>query len=79
MSAVPAAMCDQVLALPISGEAFLLRRRGHAVLVDGGWKKDNVTRVLATHLPAIKPLDIVVCTHGDGDHAGGFRKIPSIC
>ncbi|CAM4165609.1 MBL fold metallo-hydrolase [Roseomonas mucosa] len=75
MSAVPAAMCDQVLALPISGEAFLLRRRGHAVLVDGGWKKDNVTRVLATHLPAIKPLDIVVCTHGDGDHAGGLPDV----
>lgn len=75
MSSVPAGICDQVLALPISGEAFLLRRRGYAVLVDGGWKKDNVTSVLATHLPATKPLDIVVCTHGDGDHAGGLPDV----
>jgi hypothetical protein len=75
MSAVPAATCDQVLALPISGEAFLLRRRGYAVLIDGGWKQNELYRVLAMHLPTTKPLDIVVCTHGDGDHAGGLPEV----
>lgn len=75
MSAGPADTCDLLLALPISGEAFLLRRRGHAVLVDGGWKKDNLTRVLATHLSKKTKLDIVACTHGDGDHAAGLPDV----
>jgi hypothetical protein len=66
---------DQLLALPVSGEAFLLRRRGHAVLVDGGWKKDKVAAVIGAHLPALRTLDIVVCTHGDGDHAGGLPEL----
>ena len=63
---------DQVLALPITGEAFLLRRQGRTVLVDGGWKKDKIVHALVPYVPATKTLDVVVCTHGDGDHAGGL-------
>lgn len=68
-------MPDQLLALPIDGESFLLHRQGRSVLVDGGWKKDNVVGVLAKHWPALNTLDIVVCTHGDGDHAGGLPDL----
>jgi len=63
---------DQLLALPITGESFLLRRRGHTVLVDGGWKQDKIVQALVPHFPVSKTLDIVVRTHGDGDHAGGL-------
>ncbi len=63
---------DQLLALPITGEAFLLRRQGRTVVVDGGWKKDKIVRALVPYVPASKTLDVVVCTHGDGDHAGGL-------
>lgn len=75
MSNRPLTMHDQVFALPISGESFLLSRRRHTVLVDGGWKKDKVADVLAAQFPTMTALDVVVCTHGDGDHAGGLPDL----
>lgn len=66
---------DQLLALPITGEAFLLRRQGRTVLVDGGWKKDKIVHALVPYVSATKTLDVVVCTHGDGDHAGGLVEL----
>lgn len=75
MSNPPHSVLDKLLALPISGEAFLLRRRGRAVLVDGGWKKDRVAEVITALIPAVTTLDVVVCTHGDGDHAGGLPEL----
>jgi len=77
VSSRPHALHDLVLALPITGESFLLRRRGHTVLVDGGWKKDKIADVLAAHFPAVTALDVIVCTHGDGDHAGGLPNLLS--
>ena len=72
MTSLSSRQIDQLLALPITGEAFLLRRQGRTVLVDGGWKKDKIVHALAPHVSAAKTLDVVVCTHGDGDHAGGL-------
>ena len=69
------AMSESLLALPLSGESFLLRRLGCTVLVDGGWKKDRVVDVLKNLLQPSAILDVVVCTHGDGDHAGGLPDL----
>lgn len=66
---------DMVLALPVKGESFLLRRAGRAVLVDGGWPSDGIANVLERHVRDVQRLDIVLCTHGDGDHAGGLPNL----
>ena len=66
---------DLVLALPVKGESFLLRRAGRAVLVDGGWKSDRIANVLERHVPDVQRLDVVLCTHGDQDHAGGLPNL----
>ncbi|SIT20320.1 MBL fold metallo-hydrolase [Insolitispirillum peregrinum] len=66
---------DMVLALPIHGEAFLLRRGGIHVLVDSGYKKDNISNVIKEHICDVNRLDIVVCTHGDADHVGGLPDL----
>ena len=65
---------DKAFALPLSGESFLLRRAGYSVLVDGGWKTDDVAKVLQRHFPALDKIDAVICTHGDGDHAEGLPQ-----
>ncbi|WP_170547134.1 MBL fold metallo-hydrolase [Ruegeria arenilitoris] len=64
-----------LLALPISGESFLLRRAGKNVLVDGGYKKDEIAHVLEHQIRDVQYLDVVVCTHGDGDHVGGLSAL----
>jgi hypothetical protein len=66
---------DMLLALPINGESFLLRRGGKNVLVDGGYKRDKVADVLKHHVRDVQHLDVVVCTHGDGDHIGGLPAL----
>ncbi|WP_170756498.1 MBL fold metallo-hydrolase [Ruegeria lacuscaerulensis] len=66
---------DMVLALPIEGESFILRREGKYVLVDGGFKKDRIDRVLKRYVPQKDYLDVVVCTHGDRDHVGGLPAL----
>lgn len=64
-----------LLALPVKGESFLLRRAGLAVLVDGGWASDKIHDVLKRNVSGLGHLDVVVCTHGDGDHAGGLPNL----
>lgn len=66
---------DRLWALPIKGEAFLLRRGGHSVLVDGGWDGKVLASSIAAHAPDIQKLDVVVCTHADKDHAGGLATL----
>ena len=66
---------DMVLALPVRGESFLLRRARRAVLVDGGLPSDRVATVLERHVGDVRRLDVVLCTHGDRDHAGGLPKL----
>lgn len=63
---------DQLLALPIKGESFLLRRGPYSVLVDGGWDGHVLADAIADYDPQLRKIDIVVCTHADRDHAGGL-------
>ncbi|WP_081963162.1 MBL fold metallo-hydrolase [Pseudomonas sp. ML96] len=58
------------VALPVAGDAFLLRRSEHDILVDGGKSSVRLAKALAEH--NVDHLDIVVCTHADYDHAGGL-------
>jgi hypothetical protein len=64
---------DQFVALPVFGDAFLLRRAGRVVLVDGGMSSARLIRLLGEY--GITHLDIVVCTHADFDHAGGLMGL----
>src|SRR5947208_12232464 len=73
---------DSLFALPIKGESFLLRRGRHHVLVDGGGSLRKVSdsglalsHALKTICPTMRGLDIVVCTHADGDHAAGLASL----
>lgn len=66
---------DMLLALPIKGESFLFRRAGRAVLVDGGYKGDKIPDKLKRHVKDLERLDVVLCTHGDSDHAGGLPNL----
>lgn len=75
MLASPPGRQDFLLALPIKGESFLLRRAGKTVLVDGGYEKDKIAHVLEKQIKDVQHLDIVVCTHGDGDHVGGLPAL----
>ena len=75
MTAVLPKLGDMLLALPINGESFLLRRAGKNVLVDGGYKRDKIADVLKHHVRDVHYLDIVICTHGDSDHVGGLPAL----
>jgi hypothetical protein len=73
---------DQLLALPIRGESFLLRRGSRHILVDGGGSLHKISksgqalaRSLSTVGPSLRTLDVVVCTHADGDHAAGLASL----
>lgn len=58
------------MALPVAGDAFLLRRAGREILVDGGSGSTRLLRELYNF--KVYHLDVVVCTHADRDHAGGL-------
>lgn len=71
-------MTSKFIALPlVSGESFLLMTPDHqgkerVILVDAGTKSANLAHVLRGVDPSVTHIDIVVCTHRDNDHAGGF-------
>lgn len=75
MSASPPRHRSSLHALPISGDSFLLCRGRYTVLVDAGYKRDQIARVLQDHFPDRTHIDIVVCTHADRDHAGGLPDL----
>lgn len=66
---------DRLLALPTSGESFLLQRGGKNILVDGGYGYRKLADALGSPDVAVRRLDIVVCTHADIDHAGGLVEL----
>lgn len=66
---------DKLLALPVSGDAFLLRRKGLHILVDGGCNGKVLSAALSAPEVAVDHVHIVVCTHADMDHAGGLTDL----
>ena len=68
---------NRLLALPTSGESFLLQRGSKNILVDGGYGYRRLADTLSSPSVGVQHLDIVVCTHADMDHAGGLVKLLS--
>ncbi|MGE8062473.1 MBL fold metallo-hydrolase [Pseudomonas sp. NPDC089547] len=66
---------DKLVALPITGESFLLLRDGKVILVDGGYNSRSLIAAIEKTCPGLNHIDIVVCTHSDQDHAGGLEYI----
>ena len=73
---------DHLIALPIKGKSFLLKRGSIHVLVDGGGSIRNVPKsglalaqALNAEFPSLRFIDVVVCTHADGDHAAGLASL----
>jgi hypothetical protein len=66
---------NRLLALPTSGESFLLQRGSKNILVDGGYGYRRLADTLSSPSVGVQHLDIVVCTHADMDHAGGLVKL----
>lgn len=64
---------DKLVALPLRGESFLLAKGDRRVLVDGGYSSTRLSKSLRVVDPRLSHIDIVVCTHGDVDHAGGLK------
>jgi hypothetical protein len=54
------------------GDAFELRWNGKRILIDGGTDPELTLRFVAHGSP---PLDAVLCTHNDKDHAGGLVDV----
>jgi hypothetical protein len=66
---------SELKALAVHGDAFVYRSCNGTVLVDGGGSSATLGKQLATALPGLSHLDIVVCTHADLDHANGLKSI----
>jgi hypothetical protein len=66
---------QRLVALPITGEAFLYGRDGIHVLVDSGWSGSSLAKALRVCAPHLTRIDVAVCTHGDSDHAGGLATL----
>jgi hypothetical protein len=65
---------DELVALPVKGESFLLRRGTRYILVDGGFSGQKLAGAIAAREEDLRRIDVVVCTHGDRDHAGGLAE-----
>ena len=63
------------VALPVPGEAFLLRREQCNILVDSGSNGEKLAKSLVKQSPMLTTIKIAVCTHADRDHAGGFTTL----
>lgn len=66
---------DKLVALPVSGDSFLLRREKKNILVDGGKSTRRLIKALSSPSVAVNHLHVVVCTHADDDHAGGLTDL----
>lgn len=66
---------DKLVALPVKGESYLLKRDGQSILVDGGYNSIGLRAAIREIDSALDRIDVVVCTHADRDHAGGLVDI----
>ena len=58
------------------GDATLLVKKGHALLVDGGDKGHGYHTVIpALRMQAISAIDLVILTHAHSDHASGVMEL----
>lgn len=68
---------DEIVMLDVGqGDAFVVRSRGSAVLVDTGNQDRLLREALARH--AVYRLDAVVVTHGDDDHMGSLASLKGV-
>lgn len=68
---------DEIVMLDVGqGDAFLIRSRGAAVLVDTGNQEGLLREALARH--GVMRLDAVVVTHGDDDHKGALGSLAGV-
>lgn len=63
------------------GLSMLVRTRDHALLYDagaryaGGFDVGDAVVIPALHALGVEPLDRIMISHGDNDHAGGARAV----
>ncbi len=74
---IPRLAGDEIVMLDVGqGDAFVVRSRGSAVLVDTGNQDRLLREALARH--AVYRLDAVVVTHGDDDHMGSLASLKGV-
>jgi hypothetical protein len=61
-------------ALPVAGDAHLLRTQAFTLLVDGGYGSGTLVGALSTPCHP-NMINVVICTHNDRDHAGGLTRL----
>ena len=68
---------DEIVMLDVGqGDAFVVRSRGAAMLVDTGNQDRLLREALARH--AVLRLDAVLVTHGDDDHMGSLASLRGV-
>ena len=68
---------DEIVMLDVGqGDAFVVRSRGAAVLVDTGNQERLLREALARH--GVYRLDAVLVTHGDDDHMGALASLAGV-
>lgn len=64
-----------LIALPVSGDAFLYETKNLVVLVDGGRSSRKLAAALLALRPRLRRIDVIICTHADADHSGGLKEL----
>lgn len=77
VAVVPHFADDEIIMLDVGqGDAFVIRSKGSAVLVDTGNRDYELLEGLAQH--GIYRLDAVIITHADDDHCGSLSALRGV-